>query len=166
MRARADQHRALKALISGMKTVIERTAPAPGRSFSERRATTSGQINTRIIAMRVSENDAREILSRIEHEKCSQGINGHWSMYRGRFYGDTNGTNQPSAQSICWLYCWAKTGQGSDKAARQAQKAFDDIFDHDYDWLSGRLSLEEARRLRYAKKDIESEFNGIISTEF
>ena len=101
MRAHADQHRALKALISGMKSVIERTAPAPGRSFSERRATTSGQINTRIIAMRVSENDAREILSRIEHEKCSQGINGHWSMYRGRFYGDTNGTNQPSAQSIC-----------------------------------------------------------------
>ena len=123
------------------------------------------RINTRTIAMRVSEKDARQILSRVEHKTCSQGIDSRWFMYRGGFYGDTNGTDQPSAQSICWLYCWAETGQGSNKAARQAQKAFDDIFDHDYDWLSGRLSSEEARRLRYAEKDVESEFNGIISAD-
>ena len=123
------------------------------------------RINARMIAMRVSEKDARQILSRIEHETCSQGIDGHWSMYRSKFYGDTNGMDQPSAQSICWLYCWAKTGQGSNKAARQAQKAFDDIFDRDYDWLSGKLSLEEARRLRYAEKDVESEFNDIMSSD-
>ena len=118
--------------------------------------------NTRMITMRASGKDARQILSRIDHDTCAKGIDGHWFMYRGDFYGDTNGPDQPSAQSICWLYCWAKTGQGSRKAARQSQKAFDDIFDRDYDWLSGRLSLEQAIRLRYMEKDIESEFNDII----
>ena len=73
-----------------------------------------------------------------------------------------NGNVQATAQSICWLYCWAKTGQNSDKAAKQARRAFDAIFDRSYSWLDGRLRHENAQKFRYDPGNIEAEFYSAI----
>lgn len=62
------------------------------------------------------------------------------------------------AQGIFWLYFWTETGRGSAKSKRQARDAFDRFFDPGYDWLHRRLSLEMARKLRYAPHDVEQEF--------
>ena len=62
-----------------------------------------------------------------------------------------------TAQSICWLFCWGKTGMGSQPAADEAQRVFDAIFDRSFDWFDARVAHEWARSVRYTKKDIESE---------
>ena len=110
-----------------------------------------------MIQMRVSARQAAAILDQIEHARCQQGVRNIW-----RTYPDTNGKEQATPQSICWLFCWATTGMGSEKAAQQAQDAFDRIFDHSYDWLKQRLPLEVARNLRYDLADIEQQFNAYL----
>ena len=112
-----------------------------------------------MIRMKVSPKAARDELSRIDHKTCQRARPAHWHTYR-----DENGKEQAKAQSVCWLFCWAQTGMGSRTAAEDAQQAFDRIFDHSYAWLSGKLSLEQARRLRYipASQNIEQELADIV----
>ena len=114
-----------------------------------------------MIKMKVSAQEAKVLLSRIGHETCQQGVMAHW-----RTYTDKNGKEQATAQSICWLYYWAVTGQNSERAARQARRAFDDIFSHSYGWLHHqphqRLSLEAARNFRYMEGNIEQELRSCL----
>lgn len=111
-----------------------------------------------MIQMRVSERQAKAILAHIEHARCQQGVRNRW-----RTYTDTNGKEQATPQSVCWLFCWATTGMGSEKAAQQAQDAFDRIFDHSYDWLRQRLPLQAAYQLRYNSADIKQQFTAYLS---
>ncbi len=62
-----------------------------------------------------------------------------------------------TAQSICWLYCWAKTGMNSANAAQQSRQAFNQIFDRPYEWFDARVPHEWARVARYRTVDIESD---------
>lgn len=107
-----------------------------------------------MIRMRVSSKQAEAILAQTntEYVKFQQGMRNHWK---------TNG--QARAQSICWLFCWATTGRGSDEAAAGARQAFNAIFDPPYDWLHQRLPLGVAARLRYKPGDIEQEFTSFIN---
>ena len=91
---------------------------------------------------------------RIPHRTCQKGVTARWHISNG----------QPTAQSICWLFCWAATGQGSDEAMQEARRAFDEIFDQSYDWLNcrPRFNLHRARQLRYKKKNIENEFRSYL----
>ena len=122
----------------------------------------NNQARNRVISMRVSARKAEREISRIPHQSCQKGFGTRWYVYR-----DENGEEQARAQSICWLYCWAETGQGSRKAQEAARQAFDNIFDRSFDWLRQRLPLSEARRLRYTPEgsDIEQEFADIVGTD-
>ena len=105
-----------------------------------------------MLQMTVTAQEAKRILGRIPHKTSQEGVKNHWRIGR-------NG--QPTAQSICWLFCWATTGQGSDEAMQEARRAFDNIFNCSYNnWLNRhpRFTLDIARRLRYKKGDIENEF--------
>lgn len=106
-----------------------------------------------MIRLRVTPGQALQALSTIRHDHCQQSISAHWHL-------DNDGNVR--AQSILWLFCWAATGQRSEKAAQDAEEAFDLIFDHSYEWLSRRITLEVARSRRYAKSDIEGEFLDLI----
>ena len=110
-----------------------------------------------MIKMKVSAREAKVILSRIGHDRCQHGVITRW-----RTYTDKDGKERATAQSICWLYCWAVTGQGSERAARQARRAFDDIFSPSYGWLHNqpnqRLPLKAARNFRYMEGNVEQEF--------
>ena len=119
----------------------------------------NNQTRSRVISMRVSSREASEEIFRIPHGNCQHGFRTRWHIYR-----DENGREQARAQSICWLYCWALTGQGSPRAQEAARQAFDNIFDRSYDWLHPRLPQGEAERLRYKPEDsdIEREFADII----
>lgn len=61
------------------------------------------------------------------------------------------------AQSVCWLYCWAKTGLNSVEAATAAMRAFDAILNVPYDHFDARVDHEWAREARYRSSDIEEE---------
>ena len=65
-------------------------------------------------------------------------------------------------QSVLWLFCWATTGQSSQRAAREAREVFDRIFDRPYESLSRRITLEYARERRYAGFDIEEELQDLL----
>ena len=93
--------------------------------------------------MKLPLQDAAKIISQNPHADCRRSLG---TQFRKHIYRDEHGRDQVKAQGICWLYCWATTGQGSAKAARQAKDAFDQIFDPDHDWLQRRLSLEMARK--------------------
>ena len=104
-----------------------------------------------MIQMQVSAQEAETELSQIEHKTFKEGFSQHWKYKTG------------TAQSICWLYCWAAAEErGYKRAGELAREAFNYIFDHSYDWLSQRLPLEVARNLRYKKGDIEHEFNSYL----
>ncbi len=98
--------------------------------------------------MRVSANDAVALIRRIPHAGCQKAARRNWVE---------GGEAGVTAQSICWLFCWAKTGMGSEAAARQAQQAFDTIFDGSYHWFDSKVPHEWARRARYARGDIEDD---------
>jgi len=105
--------------------------------------------------MKVTEQTAKQPLQRIPHKTSQEGVKNHWRIGR-------NG--QPTAQSICWLFCWAATGKGSAAARQEAQGAFDAIFDRSYGWLNSRprFNLDIARQLRYKTGDIEHEFRSYL----
>ena len=100
-----------------------------------------------MIWMKVSAGEAKQAISQIEHKTCQRGLERYWIPYQ-----DATGKDQATAQSICWLFCWAKTGMGSRKALTQARHAFDYIFDQPHDWLKARLPQEDAERLRYKNR--------------
>ena len=108
-----------------------------------------------MLQMKVTAQEAEKILKTIQHPTCQEGVKNHWCIRNG----------QPTAQSICWLFCWATTGQqGSDDTIQEAQRAFDDIFDCTYDWLNSRarFTLDIACKLRYKPGDIENKFRSYL----
>lgn len=98
---------------------------------------------------RLSPDEALREVRRIGHATCQNALSYRWKV---------NDDRCVPAQSICWLFCWANNGMGSINAAQQAKRAFDKIFDRDYNWLAARLSLDDAHRWRYSLEDIEDEF--------
>ena len=93
-----------------------------------------------MIQMQVTPGEARELIGAIPHKTCQTGLQKHWME---------GGKAGVTAQSICWLYCWAKTGMNSADAAIQAREAFNQIFDKPYEWFDARVDHEWARAVRY-----------------
>ena len=126
------------------------------------------------ISLSVSPKKAKDELDKIRscHKTFKKGLEKHWRTYK-----DQNGKERVTAQSICWLFCWAKTGMNSEYAEKQARSVFDNIFDHTHQWLEGRLGRlgrpspgyreatghERAQDLRYKKGDIEEEFDSLLA---
>ncbi len=102
-----------------------------------------------MIKLKVTPTEALRELNTIDHLTCQRAISKRWVI-------EQNGDVRP--QSILWLFCWAVTGMGSDHAAEAAKKAFNNIFNQSYDWLSRKISHDYARRNRYKKSNITYEF--------
>lgn len=94
-------------------------------------------------------DEARKQLLSIPHNTCTKGINKHWKV-------DQDGTVR--AQSVLWLFCWAKTGQKSEKARQAAVRVFDKILSRDFADLDAVLEHKYAREDRYSPRNIEEEF--------
>jgi hypothetical protein len=103
----------------------------------------------------VDPSKAIALLSSIPHATCHAGIQTRW-----RVDGNSNAT----AESVLWLYCWAKTGQGSDSARLVSTEVFDQIFPVSFAQFDKCLNDHEwARRNRYtetAQKNVEQELAG------
>lgn len=110
-----------------------------------------------MIKMKIPPHEALKLLKLIDHGTCQKGISTRWRVQK-----DQNGNDFVPAQSICWLFCWAKTGMNSEKAREQARRAFDAIFDQPFDGLERRLNHEWARVWRYAKGNLEPYFHSHI----
>ena len=108
-----------------------------------------------MIKMRVTPEEAKRLICLIPHKKCQKAAQKNWI---------TGGTAGVTAQSICWLFCWAKTGLNSSEAVLYAQQAFNQIFDRPYEWFDVRVSHEWTRIARYKCGDIESELTDRLTS--
>lgn len=101
-----------------------------------------------MISFTVTEQEAQARIRAIPHERAVNAIDAHWRV-------QPDGT--PDARSVCWLYCWAKTGMNSAKAADEARAVFNAIFSMSYESFDKRVGHEWARRARYAAQDMRDE---------
>ena len=115
---------------------------------------------TKVIRMKVTMEEARANLGRIEHRTFQKGMANYWKRDEDEAANET-----VTVQSVCWLFCWAKTGQNSKKAQSQAQRAFGDIFNVSFNWLCQRLDHELAVDLRYSTGDVKDEFYSHIGRQ-
>lgn len=99
-----------------------------------------------MIKLKVDPEDALSWLEGINNEAFRKALRENWHV-------DDNGNVK--AQSVLWLFCWAKTGMGSIETAEEAQIIFDKIFPFTYNFFESRVDHEWARAMRYAKGDIE-----------
>jgi hypothetical protein len=91
-----------------------------------------------IIKMRVSYEESERLVESIDHKSCKKAMKNHWIK---------EGHAGVTAQSICWLYCWAATGMGSAKAQRQAEAVFNTIFDKSTTHLTLILCMNMLRSI-------------------
>jgi len=92
-----------------------------------------------MIHLKVSENDAQIALQRVQHQRFRDGIRLHWKV-------DDDGTID--GRSVCWLFCWGKTGMNSDDAAMVAQRVFNEICDISFDRFDAKVPHGLARSYR------------------
>lgn len=110
----------------------------------------------RLIKLRVAPDDAQRILRTVDHEKYLEALENQWKVFK-------NG--QPCAQSICWLFCWAKTGINSKRAAQEALDVFNRLFDKPFEWFDRRVPHKWARDARYKQGNIESELEQYLKRD-
>jgi hypothetical protein len=97
--------------------------------------------------------DARRLLLSIPHKTCEKGIANNWEVASD---------GRVRAQSVFWLFCWAKTGMNSQQAREVAVRVFDEILPISFAQFDAAVDHEYARVARYASHDIERELEEIL----
>ena len=106
-----------------------------------------------MVRLRVPLREARAALNRVEHSTFLAAVDRHWNV---------GSDEQVSAQSVCWLFCWGKTGMSSNRAAEAARRAFHEALDISFDVFDVRVPHEWARHERYELGNIEAELNRFL----
>jgi hypothetical protein len=101
-----------------------------------------------LIKSRVALDDTQKILRTVDHGKYLDALENHWKVFED---------GHPRAQSICWLFCWAKTGNNSKRTAQEATDVFNRLFDKPFEWFDRRVPHKWARVARYKQDNIERE---------
>jgi hypothetical protein len=104
--------------------------------------------------LRKSTDETRKLVLSIPHKTCARAFEENWKV-------GPNGTVR--AQSVLWLFCWAKTGMNSEYARQAAMRVFDEILEVSFAQFNAAVDHEYARKARYASHDIEIELEEILS---
>jgi len=92
------------------------------------------------------------------HGTFENGLRGRWKQRKS--------DNEPTAQSVLWLYCWALDTdvRSKSKAAQEAKIAFDQFKPEgrNFKYFESHISQEFARRHRYNPNDIESKVKSLL----
>jgi hypothetical protein len=95
--------------------------------------------------IRVSPDEVMRQFAKLEHEEFQEAIPTHWTVYKD---------GHVKAQSVLWLFCWAKTGMNSLEAAETAEEIFDAIMDKPFNYCDARIPHDDfARKYRYSEDD-------------
>jgi hypothetical protein len=100
------------------------------------------------IRLAVPPDEALKLLKQVSHENFLKTLDSRWQV-------DKDGNVK--AQSICWFFCWAKTGNSSPDARDTCRSIFDRIFDKTYGWFDSKVDHEWAQKARYKKRSIEAD---------
>jgi hypothetical protein len=94
--------------------------------------------------LRVSHGEELEIFEELQSFYFQQAISKNWDVFPN---------NHVKAQSVLWLFCWAKTGLTSETHAKIARRIFNKIMSKSYEYCNDRIPHEFARKYRYSKND-------------
>ena len=104
--------------------------------------------------IKTSADHARALVLSIPHKTCARAVGDHWKV-------SLDGTVR--AQSVLWLYCWAKTGMNSGEARQVAAQVFDEILPIGFADFDAVVDHEYARERRYASGDIQAELDEVLA---
>ena len=91
----------------------------------------------------------------IPHKTCAKAAADHWKV-------SLDGTVR--AQSVLWLYCWAKTGMNSEEVRQVAAQVFDEILPIRFTDFDAVVDHAYARERRYTCVDIEEELGKVLNS--
>ena len=103
--------------------------------------------------LKVPYAESKRRLASVPHATFQRAVERRWVRM---------GTAAVTAQSACWLFCWAKTGMGSQAAANAAMGAFNELLGVSYDRFDARVDHGAARDLRYRRGDVEDELLALL----
>ena len=106
-----------------------------------------------LVSRQRSAHEAQVELEAVPHKRFHDVLAIHWHV---------DGAGHIDGRSVCWLFCWAKTGMGSPKAAEAAQQAFEQVVDVSYSLFDARVEHEWAREKRYSGKPIDEELERLL----
>lgn len=92
--------------------------------------------------------EAKRLILSIPHKTCAKAIEDHWKVDANR---------RVRAQSVLWLFCWAKTGMNSEDARIVAAQVFDQVMSLSFAQFDAVVDHEYARECRYTPRDIDQE---------
>jgi hypothetical protein len=98
-------------------------------------------------------NQPRNLLSTVDHAAFQSSIDTYWRVAPD---------GMPTAQGVLWLFCWAKTGQNSERTAQHVRALFDGILDISFESFDEKVDHDWAREMRYADGDIEADLEGLL----
>jgi predicted type IV restriction endonuclease len=105
------------------------------------------------VHLKVSPEEALKELKTISHKTFQDVLRGNW-------HADDFGNVK--AQSVCWLFCWAKTGMKSKKTAIASKEVFNKIFDIGYEDFDKKVDHKWAQEARRRPGNIESELTSLL----
>lgn len=106
-----------------------------------------------MVKLKVTPDEALMRLRSVPHETFHKAM--------GRWHVDNSGNVR--AQSVCWLFCWAKTGMGSDYAAAASQHVFNDILNITYERFDALVGHQWALYNRYKAHNIEAALERMLT---
>ena len=105
------------------------------------------------VHLTVSPEDALNELKSVRHQTFLKALDNYWHV---------EVPNRVKAQSVCWLFCWAKTGMKSKGAAIASKQVFNKILDIRYERFDKLVGLEWARDNRKKPGNIESKLAKLL----
>ena len=103
--------------------------------------------------LKVQYAESKRRLASVPHATFQRALDRRWVR---------EGTASVTAQSACWLFCWAKTGMGSQAAANAAFGAFNELLEVSYGRFDTRVDHGTARDLRYRLGNVESDLLAML----
>jgi energy-coupling factor transporter ATP-binding protein EcfA2 len=94
-----------------------------------------------MISLRVSQEDALIAFARVPHPRFQNAIGKYWHV-------DDDGVHVHS-QSVCWLFCWAKSDTYHEESAEQAREAFNQLLTVSFEDFDRAVDLKTAQKYRY-----------------
>ena len=109
-----------------------------------------------IFKLKIEESELETLFREVKHDIFQKSLIRHWKVIG----------QDVTAQSVCWLFCWAKTGMNSPSAMEQSRQIFDKIFKFitftDFD---EKVPHEWAREARYRTENIDEELKNLLSID-
>ena len=109
--------------------------------------------NDTAVRLKIDFSEANNILANIQHKKFQAVLKKKWHA---------NMAGGVCAQSVCWLYCWAKTGMKSEFVADESKKAFNAILDISYQEFDNKVDHKWAQDARNKIGDIEDKLASLL----